>query len=95
MTEVDPLATAITPIAEATEIAALAPQDVEEVSLEQIKSETLLRLRESSDRQWDYPPGEALPSAMAQLVKIVSKCDRPPAVGLRECLKPQKTCFPT
>lgn len=80
MTEVDPLATAITPIAEVTELAALAPLDVQEVSLEQLKSETLLRLRESSDRQWDYPPGEAVPSAMAQLVKIVTEL-RSPASG--------------
>ncbi len=67
MTEADPLATAITPIAEVTERAALAPLDVEEVSLEQIKSETLLRLREPSDRPWDYPLAQAVQSAMAQL----------------------------
>lgn len=80
MTEVDPLATAITPIAEVTELAALAPLDVREVSLEQLKSETLIRLRESSNRQWDYPAGEAVPSAMAQLVKIVTQL-RSPASG--------------
>ncbi|MGK7905530.1 MAG: hypothetical protein AB4352_29815 [Hormoscilla sp.] len=80
MTQEDPLATAITPIAEVTELAALAPQDVEEVSLEQIKSETLLRLRDSSDRPRDYPPGEAVQSAMARLVQIVSEL-RSPASG--------------
>ncbi|MBC6479587.1 MAG: hypothetical protein GDA56_19215 [Hormoscilla sp. GM7CHS1pb] len=68
------------PIAEVTELAALAPQDVEEVSLEQIKSETLLRLREPSDRPWDYPPAQAVQSAMSQLVKIVTEL-RSPASG--------------
>jgi len=80
MTQEDPLATAITPIAEVTELAALPPQDLEEVSLEQLKSETLLRLRDPSDRPRDYPPGEAVQSAMARLVQIVTEL-RSPASG--------------